>query len=207
LSLIAQRAYGAGVLNEFYRVNANTIGPNPNAIDVGMVLQVPCSLRSPMGEPASAAAQPTQTAVIGPIGNADFDAAPIEIGNGAGDVAAPDGAEVVLTFNKASAPNFIINVGIVDPYLAKVKEVTEGRVQFVDPAIINRDARAQLDLVRAGEVDAAYVFNGYLGASHPLLQLPMQPLMGGTAYQTAVALWRLEDRYLAAKDHFEGGIF
>jgi len=205
LSLIAQRAYGAGVLDEFYRVNANTIGPNPNSIDVGMVLQVPCSLRAPMGEPASTEAQPAQTAVIGPIGNADFNAAPIEIGNGAGDVAAPDGAEVVLTFNKASAPNFIINVGIIDPYLAKVKEVTEGRVQFVDPAIINRDARAQLDLVRAGEVDAAYVFNGYLGVSHPLLQLPMQPLMGGTAYQTAVALWRLEDRYLAAKDHFEGG--
>lgn len=213
LGVVSQRAYGAGMLSNFYEVNAGVIGPNPSAIDIGMVLEVPCSLGGATAEAAADEPAPdqttpeqlTQAVAIAPIREADFSAAPIEIESDGIVTPAPEGAEVVLTFNKAAAPKFIMNVGIIDPYLAKIAEVTAGRVQFVDPANINLDARAQLDLVSSGQVDAAYVFNGYLGASHPLLQLPMQPLMGGTGYQTAVALWRLEEKYLAEKDLFVGG--
>jgi LysM repeat protein len=50
------------------------------------------------------------------------------------------------------------------------------------------DQSAQFDLVTSGQIDATYVYNGYLTDSHPLLQLPMIPLMGGSAEQTAVSL-------------------
>lgn len=210
LGAISNRAFGEGKLSVFYQLNAGVIGGDPNAIDIGMVLQVPCSL----GIGATAAAQADtqtpadQTIVAADIGAADFSPAPMPSDVEATEASAEPAqsasdAEVVLTFNKSSAPKFIINVGIIDPYLARINEVTEGRVQFVEPSTTNLDARAQLDLVRSGDVDAAYVYNGYLSDSHPLLQLPMQPLMGGTAYQTAVALWRLHDTYLADTRYFD----
>lgn len=192
---ISERAYGVGKLGAFYQANKSVIGENPNRITVGMRLSVPCSI----GSAPVVAAAPEATS---PAGQADFSAATISLEPD--PAAAPQGAEVVLTFNKASAPNFIINVGIIDPYLAEISKVTEGRVQFVDPPLVNLDARAQLDLVTSGQVDAAYVFNGYLASGQPLLQLPMQPLMGGTGYQTAVAMWALQEKYLSKVDYIEG---
>lgn len=191
LGAISTRAYGAGKLQQLYGVNAATIGPNMNAINVGQKLQIPCSL-------GGGATQITA--------QADFSAPPeLSAANGPDTVKPmPAGVETILVFNKSSAPKFIINVAIIDPYLARITEVTQGRVQFIDPPETNRDPRTQLDLVMSGQVDGAYVFNGYLGESHPLLQLPMQPLMGGTAEQTAGAMWRLHDKYLSKTDYFRG---
>lgn len=188
---IAGRAYGGGQLRALYEVNKATIGPDMNAINVGMVLQIPCTL----GGDASAA-----------VAQANFEPAPDPLPEDAVDTSDPMPAdtEVILVFNKASSPKFIMNVGIIDPYLAQITKVTQGRVRFIDPPETNRDARAQLDLVLSGAVDGAYVFNGYLSESHPLLQLPMLPLMGGTAKQTAGALWRLHETYMADSDYFDG---
>lgn len=111
--------------------------------------------------------------------------------------------QLVFKFNKASAPPFIINSGIVDAYLAEITEVTEGRVTFIDPDEINRDHTVQLDLVQSGEVDGAYVLNSGLAESHPLLQLPMLPMFGGSAEQTAVSMWRLHEDYLAETGYFD----
>lgn len=209
LGAISERAFGAGRLSALFDLNRGVIGNNPNQIDIGMVLAMPCSLGGATTQAAAPAPAPTpqpaqQANVVAPIGQADFSAAPLGTSDAQPEAIVPQGAEVVLTFNKASAPKFIINVGIVDPYLEAVADVTDGRVQFVDPPMMNLDARAQLDLVTSGQVDAAYVFNGYLGESHPLLQLPMQPMMGGTAYQTAVAMWQLHDEYLSETNYFEG---
>lgn len=115
-----------------------------------------------------------------------------------------DGDDIlVFTFNKTSAPAFVMNSGIIDLYLQEITEVTEGRVTFIDPPVMNRDGMVQLDLVTSGAVDGAYIFNGYLADSHPLLQLPMLPLMGGSAEQTAVSLWRLHEKYLADTGYFD----
>lgn len=117
------------------------------------------------------------------------------------EVAATEG-QLVFTFNKASAPPFIMNSGIIDKYLAEITAVTEGRVTFVDPEVVNRDHGAQFELVTSGQVDGAYILNSTIAASHPLLQLPMKPMFGGSAEQTAVSLWRLHDKYLAKTDYF-----
>ena len=183
LTRISLRAYGQRAVAALHSANAQVIGADPNLILVGQRLQIPCQLG---GTPVQA--------------RADLPAAepqPIPVS----DTAAPE--TLVLTFNKTSAPPFIINSGIIDLYLAEITEVTDGRVRFVDPPQINRNPEIQLDLVAAGEVDGAYVFNGYLLASHPLLQLPMLPLMGGSAEQTAVSLWRLHETYLAQTDYFD----
>ena len=190
LARIATRAYGLDRADAFYELNQSIIGDNPDLILVGMQLTVPCSLNPDF--------------VIS-VPEADFSAAPQsdQTQTSLPDQTLTTGSETQLVFNRAAAPNFILNVGIIDKYLAQITEVTQGRVTFIDPPQIERNPRLQYDLVVSGAVDGAYVFNGYLAESHPLLQLPMQALMGGTAQQTALAFWQLHDRYLSRTDYLD----
>ncbi len=177
LSKINARAYGDTSFAALHQANLQVIGKNPNVIFVGQTIVVPCR-----------------------DGATVLAAAKVEADDA--EVATKETGPLVFTFNKASAPKFIINSGIIDLFLAEIDEVTDGRVTFTDPAEMNRDPMVQLDLVTTGEVDGAYVFNGYLGESHPFLQLPMMPLMGGSAEQTAVSLWNLHADYLSQTDYF-----
>jgi len=188
---IVSRAYGPDRYAAFYELNRNIIGNNPNYIEVGVQLNVPCGLNP---------------SLVNSVLQADFagtsetdDTKTTETDN-----TAVTGTETVLVFNRSAAPKFIMNVGIIDKSLAQITEVTEGRVKFIDPPTIERNPRAQLDIVQSGAVDGAYIFNGHMAQSHPLLQLPMQPLMGGTAQQTALSLWDLHENYLSRTDYLAG---
>ena len=200
LADIATRAYGENRLDALYELNQDVVGENPNLIFVGMRLNVPCGLGSDLVSGVleadfSAAPQSDPTESVLPESDQAVAAVPDET------QIPEDGIQLV--FNRASAPKFILNIGIIDEYLAQITEVTEGRVTFIDPPEIERDPRKQYDLVVSGAVDGAYVFNGHLAQSHPLLQLPMQALMGGTARQTALALWELHDSFLSQTDYFD----
>ena len=196
LSQINNRAYGNFKFQALFKHNANIIGSNPNRIYVGMLLEVPCEnadgtfAAMPGETPAADVVQITQ-AVQGTQPTDD------------GTALVSDDGTVVLSFNKTSAPPFVINSGIIDIYLAQITEVTDGRVTFVNPDIMNRDPEAQFDLVTSGQVDGAYVLNSLLAETHPLLQLPMLPLQGGSAEQTATALWRLHEEHLSKSDYFD----
>lgn len=185
LNVISQRVYGPESSARLYEANRSVIGDNPNLIEVGMVLQLPCFDQPEPQQPR----------------NANFDAAP-ELERPV--LGKPPSRVIEIVFNKASAPKFIMNVGIIDPFIADIERVTSGRVRFVDPQNVNRDPTAQLELVQSGEVDGAYMFNGYLTKTHPLLQLTMYPMMGGTALQTAIALWRTHVDNFESQNQFEG---
>lgn len=180
LSELSVRVYGSPVYQPIYNANVKTIGMDPDLIIIGQVFDIPCLSAS--SEITSVELTAAQT-------------------NFEDEIAGP-ADPLVLTFNRASAPPFVINTDIIDPYLAAITEVTEGRVVFVDPEETDRDHANQLDLVASGAVDGAYVLNSHLTASHPLLQLPMIPMFGGAAEQTAVSLWRLHQDYLAGADYF-----
>jgi len=188
---IATRTYGPGRFSAVYTLNKDIVGEDPNVIEVGVQLNLPCDLNPGL-----------VTSVL----EADFSGATTTSNtntNGQNETAVT-GDETLLVFNRAAAPKFIINVGIIDKYLAQITEATEGRVKFIDPPTIERNPRIQYDIVRSGEVDGAYIFNGHLAQSHPLLQLPMQPLMGGTALQTAISLWDLHENHLSQTDYLAG---
>jgi LysM repeat protein len=192
LGQISSRAYGTSrAYKTIFEANTATIGSNPNLILIGQQLQIPCP---PGQEATTAAAAPAEepAAVVVTVSQTEQ-----EVDQ------ASNADPLTLTFNKTSAPKFIMNSGIIDLYLAEITEVTEGRVQFIDPEVMNRNPRDQYDLVTSGQVDGTYIFNGDLSASHPLLQLPMLPLMGGSAEQTAVSMWRLHNTYLSQTDYFD----
>lgn len=172
LSGIALRSYGSLVYQPIFNTNVDVIGTNPDMIHPDQSLLIPC-----LNDDGSVVA-------------ARFDQ----------EALTPD--RVVLTFNRASAPPFIINSGIIDGYLADITAATEGRVNFVDPEVVNRDHAAQYELVTSGQVDGAYVLNSTIAQQQPLLQLPMMPMFGGSAEQTAVSLWRLHEAFLAETDYF-----
>lgn len=211
LSRIARRIYTDDETGKLYDINRDRIGPNPNLIEVGMRLRIPCDLAaSPEQIRAIEGAnfQPAPDAETSPLVSTDGQATD-------GDATAntttaeqptPQAAAntaVEIVFNKASAPKFILNVGIIDPLLADIERVTEGRVTFIDPEKVNRDPQIQYDLVTKGTVDGGYQFNGYLAQSHPLVQITMHPMIGGTAQQTAVALWRVYDRHFRPANNFD----
>lgn len=186
LSKISLRAYGSLLYQPIYTANVATIGTNPDMIYIGQSLMIPC-LTSAGAIAAATDSTPPQAGTVEVTSNTD------------------DGAiegQLVFTFNKASAPPFIINSGIIDGYLAEITEVTDGRVTFIDPEVVNRDHSAQYKLVTSGEVDGAYVLNTTIADTHPLLQLSMKPMFGGSAEQTAVSMWRLHEEYLAKTDYF-----
>ena len=145
LSKISIKAYGVSAFEILHEANKAAIGENPNHLLVGQQLIVPCR------DGAS-----TSTAVVETVEEA------LEIPEPpAPEVqeAATSDEPVVLTFNKASDPRFVINAGIINPYLELIEQSTEGRVQFVDPAEMNRNPQEQFDLVQSGEFDATYVLN------------------------------------------------
>ncbi|MBX2879890.1 MAG: hypothetical protein KTR32_08160 [Granulosicoccus sp.] len=191
LLLITQRVYGSDNIEAVYELNKSVIGSDPNMILIDTKLNLPCGL---------------DLDLVQSVAQADFSGSQGETQNNLvkAETPLPSDGETILVFNRAASPKFIINVGIVDEYLAQITQATDGRVRFVDPPEVERDPRAQLDLVLSGEVDGAYIFNGHLAESHPLLQLPMHPLMGGTAEQTALSLWRLHEKHLSRTDYFDG---
>lgn len=186
LSRISKKAYGSHLYQPIYAANVAEIGTNPNRIIIGQKLTIPCIA----GE----------TVIVADVEEAAPKVEVADLASGNNDAIVTD--VQVFTFSRASAPPFIINSGIIDKYLAEIAEVTEGRVTFIDPKTVNRDHSKQFDLVTSGEVDGAYVLNTTIADTHPLLQLPMNPMFGGSAEQTATALWRLHDAYLSKTDYF-----
>ncbi len=191
LSKISVRAYGSASFAVIYDANRDVVGNNPNLIRVGQILDVPC----PGSSAVASEVEPTPKAEVVEVAEEEAEQETV--------VAVTPEGPIILTFNKASGGKFIINSGIIDVYLDEITEVTDGRVQFIDPPVVNQNAAEQFDLVTSGQVDGAYVYNGHLAASHPLLQLPMTPLMGGSAEQTAVSLWNLHDKHLADTGYFD----
>ena len=193
LRTIAIRTYGSDDYSRLWAENRRRIGRNPNNIARGMRLRVPCfeatgpRVRRNEGEPD--------------IGQANVEPAP-ELATADIRATADPQPSVRIVFNKAAAPDFILNVGIIDPLLADIERATEGRVTFMEPETVNRDPQAQLQLVRSGQVDGAYIFNGHLADTHPLVQITMHPMTGGTALQTATALWRVYQQHFVVADSF-----
>ncbi|MEL6479433.1 MAG: LysM peptidoglycan-binding domain-containing protein, partial [Pseudomonadota bacterium] len=191
LSIIARQAYGPNQFRKLHGFNIDRMGANPNLLEVGTVLRIPCDLDAPL----SAVLSPAQPEF-------EFEPEPEEQPL---PVAATQGTRTEIVFNRTSQPEFVLNRAVVDPYLVAIERASAGRIRFTDPAEPSRDMRAQLSLIQSGAIDAGYVFLGDLSESHPLLQLARLPLAAGSGSETATALWRVYRAYFAADgDKFDG---
>ncbi|MEM8699591.1 MAG: hypothetical protein AAGF44_10495 [Pseudomonadota bacterium] len=189
LSIISRAAYGPNQFRKLHRFNIDRMGADPNALEVGVVLRLPCDLDAPVSDVVSGAL----TAVAA-------DPLPSTVAPGAADAT----GSVEIVFNRPALPGSLLNSGIVDPYLRAVERATAGRVRFTAPREPVVDIQAQLDMLRSGQADAVYVFLGDLADSHPLMQITLLPLAGGSGQVSASALWRIYSERFAGAEAFNG---
>ncbi len=87
----------------------------------------------------------------------------------------------------------------------QVESVTEGRVQVTVPPKSLAPPPEQLNSVRNGLFDAAFVFNGFIAKEVAGPMVSMNPFTGSdSAESNSVALWRTYSKFFAGKDEFEG---
>lgn len=112
-------------------------------------------------------------------------------------------AQTTILFSKFAPPPSPTNTEVINPWLKKIEQVTEGRVKIITPSQSLAPPPEQVNMVKNGVADGAFQFNAFLQKSHPLLQIGFLP---GTMYSgkaNAVALWRTYEKFFAAKDPFK----
>jgi TRAP-type C4-dicarboxylate transport system substrate-binding protein len=122
---------------------------------------------------------------------------------------------LTASFTEASAQtNVLFNVftplgsptytQVLRPWFEEVERVTEGRVKINRPPQSLAPPPEQLNMVRSGVADGAFIFNAFLQGSHPLLQIGFLPGTMTSGEADGVALWRTYQKYFADKNPYEG---
>jgi TRAP-type C4-dicarboxylate transport system substrate-binding protein len=84
----------------------------------------------------------------------------------------------------------------------KIKELTKGRVEItLYPGSTLASVPEELDAVKTGAADIAWIFSSLYPGQFPLTEVAMLPLIGArTPQQVAAALWDLYDEYEALRN-------
>lgn len=117
--------------------------------------------------------------------------------------ALPVKAQTIL-FNNFLPPNDVLNQGVVQPWLADIERVTEGRVRVVQPTATLAPPPELLTMVQQGIADGAFVMVGFLENSNPSYQISLLPGMAPGAEAASVAGWRTYQEHFAGIDELDG---
>lgn len=202
ISNIARRAFGQDLFQELYEANRDVIGNDINVIVLGAVLQIPCigNARPAAGQQPSQAGAPASPVT----GDTGAETAGLPKPDSTRSTPAATGNQVSIALARIGPADFVLNEAIIDPFLADIERVTAGRIRFSARQEAVPDQRPPIERLGQSGIDGAIVFNGALHQSHPLLQITLSPMTGGSAAQTAVALWRTYKTHLEAGDEFGG---
>ncbi|KZK85542.1 Bacterial extracellular solute-binding protein, family 7 [Pseudovibrio sp. Ad46] len=112
--------------------------------------------------------------------------------------------ETVLRMSSWLPPAHPIVKGMMVPWAAKVKEVTEGRVsvQILDAPL--GPPPAHFDLAANGIADLTYGVHGYTPGRFKLTQIAELPFLATDATSLSVAYWRLYESTLAKANEHRG---
>ncbi|MGA7488540.1 MAG: TRAP transporter substrate-binding protein DctP [Xanthobacteraceae bacterium] len=113
--------------------------------------------------------------------------------------AGPAAAQTAILFNVFTPPSSEISIQVINPWLKEVERVTEGRVKITTPPQSLAPPPEQMNMVRTGVADGAFMFNAFLQKSHPLLQIAFLPGTMHTAMADGVAYWRTYEKFFAPK--------
>lgn len=103
-------------------------------------------------------------------------------------------------FTPLASPTF---TKVLGPWHQDIEKATEGRVKINRPPQSLAPPPEQLNMVRTGIADGAFIFNAFLQKSHPLLQLGFLPGTMTSGKADAVALWRTYDKFFKEKNPFD----
>lgn len=112
-------------------------------------------------------------------------------------------SEVVLSYSPWLPPAYVANT-VINPWMAKVAEVTEGRVRVEPRAAGVGSPREQPEVVRDGLADVSIVVTSYNPGRYPLMELSELPLLSDNPAVLSPAFWRQFEQHILPHKPFEG---
>lgn len=109
--------------------------------------------------------------------------------------------DVVIRFSNYLPATHYILTEMIEPWMERVEEATEGRVTFqIQPAL--GAPAAHVDLVSTGVADLAFVPHSYTPARFKLTEIGELPFTSDDALTNSIAYWRTYQKFmLDANEH------
>jgi len=123
---------------------------------------------------------------------------------GAAAWSTPATAQTLIRFNSWLPPTHPIMSLTIRPWTEEVAKVTQNRVKFEFTAQSMGPPPNQFDMVKDAVADAAITVHGYTPARFPLMQIGELPFLSNLSEPLSVSLWRVTQKYFAAKDEHAG---
>ena len=113
----------------------------------------------------------------------------------------PSEDTVVLRFNQFTPRTHWYHYKILEPWIADIEKVTEGRVRVRFSTASLGPFNRNFDLANVGITDIAAGNHSASPGRFPLIQIQQSPFLASErAEATSVALWRVYEKYLKAAD-------
>ncbi|WP_028030872.1 TRAP transporter substrate-binding protein [Gemmobacter nectariphilus] len=113
-------------------------------------------------------------------------------------------ADTVLRFSSFLPTTHALYPAVWQKWQSDVERVTEGRVTVeILPKVVGTVA-GQLDVVRDGLADVAYIIHGYSPGRFTMTSVAELPFLGNSSRANAVGYWRIYHEYLEKFDEHRG---
>ena len=111
---------------------------------------------------------------------------------------------VTIRYSNWLPPSFFLWDDVIEPWLADIEKVTEGRVKVeVAPKVVGT-VPAQYDVVHDGLADMSWMVAGYTPGRFPQIEFGDLPLIGTKTAARGPVIDRMYREHLADKGVFEG---
>ncbi|WP_417725551.1 TRAP transporter substrate-binding protein [Salipiger sp.] len=111
--------------------------------------------------------------------------------------------DITLRYSNWLPPGYFVLTDIVEPWIADVERVTEGRVKIeVLPKVVGTVA-GQYDVLIDGLADVSFLTPSYTPGRFPLIDGMELPFLGDSALRRSPASWRAYEKYIAPTGTFD----
>ena len=98
----------------------------------------------------------------------------------------------------------VMRVNVIEPWIAEVAKVTNGRVHIDTLPKVVGSVSGQLDVARDGQADITVLSTGYTPGRFDMLEIGELPFMGDNPSVFGPALHRFYTKHLASYNEFKG---
>jgi TRAP-type C4-dicarboxylate transport system substrate-binding protein len=110
----------------------------------------------------------------------------------------------VLKYSNWLPPGQAMRVNVVEPWIAEVEKVTQGRVKIETQPKVVGTVPAQFDVARDGQADLVIFVNGYTPGRFDIMEVAELPFTSDNAEQYAAVVWRFYQKQLAKYGEYKG---
>ena len=117
---------------------------------------------------------------------------------------APVSAQTTLKYSNWLPPGQAMRVEVVEPWIAEVEKVTQGRVKIDTLPKVVGTVPAQFDVARDGQADLVIFIPGYTPNRFDILEVAQLPFLGDDPERLAPVVDRFYRKHLAQYNELKG---